>query len=212
MPRVSVLVADVVQSRDKPGLQRSLAKQLAEASNIHMRQKMIRLPYAVTAGDEFQVISRRVDIVPELILDLRRRLRPLHLRIGIGIGDLRGPIRAPVNRLNGAAFVLARQAIEAVKRGSVHRFPTLTAFRSTRKSFDRIANLIYGLNDTLLFDITDTQWRTMNVYFSEQRVDRTARKLKVDTSTASRNLKRSNYWQLASVASTMKWLIQEEWL
>ena len=166
----------------------------------------------MTAGDEFQVITRRIDAIPELILDLRRRFRPLDLRIGIGIGDVRGPIRAPVNRLNGTAFVLARQAIDGVKRGAVESFPTLTAFRSTRKSFDRIANLIYGLHDTLLCEVTDTQWRTMNVYFAQRRVDWTARKLKVDLSTASRNLKRSKYRQLASVATTMKWLIQEEWL
>ncbi|HEY6443585.1 MAG TPA: SatD family protein [Candidatus Acidoferrales bacterium] len=209
--KVSVLVADVVQSRNKPELQRTLTKQLDQAARDHLKQNIIRLPYAVTAGDEFQVIPRRIDAIPELILDLRRRFRPLDLRIGIGIGDVRGPIRAPVNRLNGTAFVLARQAIDGVKRGAVEGFPTLTAFRSTRKSFDRIANLIYGLHDTLLFEVTDTQWRTMNVYFAQQRVDWTARKLKVDISTASRNLKRSKYRQLASVANTMKWLIQEEW-
>ena len=209
---VSVLVADVVQSRAKPELQRTLTKQLDQAARDHLKQKIIRLPYAVTAGDEFQVIPRRIDAIPELILDLRRRFRPLDLRIGIGIGDVRGPIRAPVNRLNGTAFVLARQAIDGVKRGAVESFPTLTAFRSTRKSFDRIANLIYGLHDTLLCEVTDTQWRTMNVYFAQRRVDWTARKLKVDISTASRNLKRSKYRQLASVATTMKWLIQEEWL
>ena len=210
--KVGVLVADVIQSRDRPELQRILNKQLDRAARDHLKQKMIRLPYAVTAGDEFQVIARRLDAIPELILDLRRRFRPLDLRIGIGIGDIRGPIRAPVNRLNGTAFVLARQAIDGVKRGEVERFPTLTAFRSTRKAFDRIANVIYGLHDTLLFDVTDTQWRTMNVYFAQQRVDRTARKLKVDISTASRNLKRGRYRQLASVADTMKWVIQQEWL
>ncbi len=207
----SVLIADVIHSRREPRLRALLGERLARATKAHLREKRIRVPYSVTAGDEFQVVPFRIDAIPELILDLRRRLRPFSLRIGVGIGDIRGPIRTPVNRLGGGAFVFARRAIEEVKRGSLHRYRTLTAFRSARKSFDRIANLVYGLNDTLLLDVTDAQWRTMNVYFTKGRVDRTARSLHLDISTASRSLKRGGYWQLAEVAGTMKAILQDEW-
>lgn len=212
MPSVnSVLIADVVLSSQEPRLRAMLRENLHRATQAHLREKRIRLPYAVTAGDEFQVVPAGIEAIPELIFDLRRLLRPLGLRIGVGIGRIHGPIKAPVNHLEGEAFVFARQAIDAVKRESLHRYPTLTAFRSARKSFDRIANLVYGLNDTLLLDVTDAQWRTIDVYFGKLRVDRTARKLKVDISTSSRNLKRGNYWQLAEVAATMKTLLRDEW-
>jgi hypothetical protein len=207
----SVLIADVIHSRREPRLRAMLGAKLVRATNAHLRAKWIRVPYAVTAGDEFQVVLSRIDALPELILDLRRRLRPFSLRIGVGIGDIRGPIRTPVNRLGGGAFIFARQAIEDVKQNSLYRYRTLTAFRSARKSFDRIANLVYGLNDTLLLDVTDAQWRTMDVYFTKRRVDRTARSLHLDISTASRNLKRGSYWQLAEVAGTMKSILRDEW-
>ena len=71
--------------------------------------------------------------------------------------------------------------------------------------------LVYGLNDTLLLDVTDAQWRTMDVYFTKRRVDRTARSLHLDISTASRSLKRGSYWQLAEVAGTMKAILKDEW-
>jgi len=93
----------------------------------------------------------------------------------------------------------------------LHRYPALTAFRSTRKSFDRIANLVYGLHDTLLADVTEPQWRTIDAYLAQQSVDRAARKLHVDISTASRNLKRAKYWQLAEVAESMRAILQDEW-
>jgi hypothetical protein len=212
MPGVNgVLIADVVLSSREPRLRTVLRERLHRATQAHLREKRIRLPYAVTAGDEFQAVPSGIEAIPELIFDLRRLLRPLGLRIGVGIGRIRGPIKAPVNHLEGEAFVFARQAIDTVKRESLYRYPTLTAFRSARKSFDRIANLVYGLNDTLLLDVTDAQWRTIDVYFGKRRVDRTARKLKVDISTSSRNLKRGNYWQLAEVAATMKALLRDEW-
>ncbi len=207
--RLTVLIADVVHSRKRSRLRKTLHAKLRAAAAAHLRERWIRLPYAITAGDEFQVISSHIDAVPDLILDLRRRLRPLDLRIGIGIGRIRSPLRAPVNRLTGEAFFFAREAMDVIKSGSLHRYPVLTAFRSARKDFDRVANLVYGLQDTLLADVTDAQWRAIDGYLSKGRVDRTARALRVDVSTASRNLKRASYWQLAEVAATMKAIIRE---
>jgi hypothetical protein len=208
----SVLIADVIHSRRELRLRALLGEKLGRATAAHLREKWIRVPYSVTAGDEFQVVPSRIETIPELILDLRRRMRPFSLRVGVGIGDIRGPIRTPVNRLHGEAFIFARQAIDDVKEGALYRYRTLTAFCSARKSFDRIANLVYGLNDTLLLDITDAQWRTMDAYFKKGRVDRTARSLHLDISTASRSLKRGSYWQLAEVASTMKAVLRDEWM
>jgi SatD family (SatD) len=212
MPDVtSVLIADVILSSRQPRLRALLRERLRRASRTHLREGRIRLPYAVTAGDEFQVVPASIELIPELLFDLRRILCPLGLRIGVGIGRIQGPLKAPVNHMEGEAFVFARQAIDDVKHQSLHRFPTLTAFRSGRKTFDRLANLVYGLSDTLLLNVTAAQWRTIDVYFAKRRVDRTARALKVDTSTSSRNLKRGKYWQLAEAAETMKTILREAW-
>ena len=144
MVRVSsVLIADVMESRRESRLRALLSERLASATKAHIHEKRIRLPYAITAGDEFQVIPSRIAEVAALIFDLRRRLRPFSLRIGIGIGETAEPVRGPVNRLSGEAFVFAREAIDSVKNGSLHPYRTLTAFRTARKSFDRLANLVY---------------------------------------------------------------------
>jgi SatD family (SatD) len=202
-----VLVADVVESRSYAHLRASLNEKLRMASTVHMDDGLIRTPYAVTAGDEFQTIARRADSIPKLILDLRRRLQPLQLRIGVGIGAIPGPIRRPVNRVAGEAFEFARHAINQIKEA--RKYPTLTVFRSAVAEFDEMANLVYGLHDTLLRQITAKQWETIAAYMIKNRVDYTARALGIDTSTASRNLKRGYFWQLEQTASVMGNVIRQ---
>src|SRR5579862_835314 len=198
-----VLIADVIHSSRRKNLSALLADGMRRANRVHLHKKRIRVPYAVTAGDEFQTVVSSIEMVPDLIFDLRRRMRPLDLRIGIGIGTIQGRVRAPVNRLVGGAFANAREAIAEVKKGG-HAYPRLTAFRSSNESFDRITNLVYGLNDTLVLDMTEEQWRALNAYVESGSVEGAARKLRVSISTLSRNLKRSHFRQLAQTAETMK--------
>jgi hypothetical protein len=197
-----VLIADVVESRSHLHLRSSLSEKLRIASIAQLDDKLIRVPYAVTAGDEFQTIAPRVESIPKLLLDLRRRLQPLQLRIGIGIGSIPGPIRPPVNRLAGQAFEFARTAINQIKES--RKYPTLTAFRSSNSELDEIANLVYGLHDTLLRQITAKQWETIAIYLVKNRVDYTAKALSIDISTASRNLKRGYFWQIEHTTAVME--------
>lgn len=201
-----VLIADVVESRSRAHLRPSLNEKLRIASIAQMGDKLVRIPYAVTAGDEFQTIAARVASIPKLILDLRRHLHPFQLRIGIGIGAIQGPIRPPVNRIAGQAFEFARAAINEIKE--TRKYPTLTAFRSYRPDFDEISNLVYGLHDTLLRKITPKQWDTIATYLIKNRVDYTAKALAIDISTASRNLKRGHFWQIEHTAVVMEGVIR----
>jgi hypothetical protein len=202
-----VLIADVVASRSTLDLRSSLNAKLRIASIAQLEEKLIRVPYAVTAGDEFQVVAARLERIPKLILDLRRRMLPFRLRIGIGIGTVEGQIRKPVNRVAGEAFENARKAIIEIK--TTRKYPTLTLFHTNRESFDRVANLIYGLHDTLLRRTTTKQWETIAVYLIKNRVDYTAKALEIDRSTASRNLKRGFFWQMEDTVLVVEQFISE---
>ncbi len=193
----AVLIADVMGSRARRDLRGMLGKQLAAISRRHLRRKLIQLPYSITAGDEFQTVTRDLPSVPAIIQDLRSALRPLSLRIGVGFGSVSGRIQAPVNRLGGEAFLSARQAIENIKTGNLYKFKVLTAFVSRHEHFDRTINLIYGLHDTLVLRITARQWETIAEFRDKPTLEQTARSLHLDESTVSRNLKRGYYWQLS---------------
>ena len=204
----AVVLADVVRSSASSKLPAILQQKLRIATIAHLEEKRISLPYAVTAGDEFQTLSENIHEIPALIFDIRRRLHPLQLRIGVGIGRMLGRIRPPVNTLTGEPFRMARGAIEGIKNRRLHKYSALTAFRSTNERFDDLANLVYGLHDTLLQSVSVRQWDTISMYEPRWRVDLAAKALKIDVSTASRNLRRGHYWQIAETIETMTHVIQ----
>jgi hypothetical protein len=201
-----VIVADVVGSSRTRGLRSVLGTRLRLVTAAHLREKCIRLPYAVTAGDEFQTVAADLRQIPDLLFDLRRRMRPLHLRVGVGIGRISGPLRAPVNRLGGQAFEFARVAIAETKEGRLHS-AKITRFHSEHKQFDLVANLIYNLHDALVGQLSEKQWRTVDAYLVTGRVDLAAKALRVNASTASRNLSRSHLRQTLEMLESMKKII-----
>jgi hypothetical protein len=197
-----------MESSSRRDLRGLLGGKLAEASRKHLRRSLIQLPYSVTAGDEFQTVSRSLRAIPQVILELRAALQPMSLRIGIGFGRVTERIQAPVNRLGGEAFQFAREAIEGIKRKALFKFDVLTAFQTRDKAFDSTINLIYGLHDTLVLKITAKQWEAIQAFLDRPSVERTARRLKVGKSTISRSLKRGYYWQLSEAVEVVASLIE----
>ena len=205
----AVLIADVIGSSERGDLRGLLGQRLAMATRAHGKAKLVRLPYAITAGDEFQTILGSDARIPEVIIDLRTRLRPLQVRMGIGIGTVAGRIQAPVNRMGGEAFQLARRALERIKGSAGSKFEVLTSFESRDKTFDATANLIYALHDTLVLRITEKQWETIEVFRAKRRLEAAARELGLDNSTVSRNLKRGYFWQMEETIAGMQSVIEE---
>lgn len=204
----AVLIADVMASRARANVRALLGKKLEVASEKHLRQKLIRLPYSITAGDEFQTLTGALSSLPALLLDLRAAFRPFSLRVGVGIGDVADRIQPPVNRLTGEAFQMARWAIDNVKANGLFKFEILTAFASHDEAFDQTINLLYGLHDTLVSKITAKQWEAIRQFLNQPALEQSARRLKVDVSTVSRNLKRGYYWQLTETAKVAGSLIE----
>jgi hypothetical protein len=203
-----VLIADVLESRARANIRSLLGRKLAAVSKRHLRRNLIHLPYSVTAGDEFQTVTRDLPSIPAVILDLRRALRPLSLRIGVGFGRISDRIQPPVNRLGGEAFQRARGAIENIKTSRLFKFDVLTAFESRNAGFNSAINLIYGLHDTLVLKITEKQWETIEEFLDTPTLEQTAKRLKLDASTVSRNLKRGYYWQLSETVKVAGSLIE----
>ena len=203
----AVLIADVVGSSAQRNLRQSLAQMLSRASQAHLREDRILLPYTVTAGDEFQSITAQLSAIPRILLELRVMFQPLSLRIGVGIGQVADRIRPPVNQLSGEAFQFARSALDRVKSGGSFKFATLTSFVSSNAAFNDTVNLIYGLNDTLVLGITPKQWQTIAASLKSGSLERAAKNLRLDISTVSRNLKRGSYWQQTETVKAAESLI-----
>lgn len=180
---------------------------MRQISKLHIEQGWILSEYAVTAWDEFEAILTRPTNLPSVILDLRRYFHPFELWIGVGIGDVSEPYKKPVNVFaGGEAFERAREALNRLK-SKRSKTGGLTSLLTGNEMLDLIANTIYDLQDTLLQSISTRQWQTINIYMETNRQDLTAKKLKLNESTVSRNLRRGFWWQMQETRQTMEQLI-----
>ncbi|MDH3588653.1 MAG: SatD family protein [Gammaproteobacteria bacterium] len=198
--RKAALIADVRGSRKIEDFVSLRDRKLAWASSKHLSLGLIQAPYAVTVWDEFQTLTGRSRNIPRIIFDLRRLFQPLSLWIGVGIGEVTGLPAAAGGRplsdvAGGEAFLSARDAINLVKERRT-KYLRLTAFKSADLARDELLGHLYGLHDTLLMQITPTQWRTIDAVLETGQQDDAAEKLGLSASTVSRNLRRAHYWQM----------------
>lgn len=218
-----VITADIVQSRDITEFRKQRDRKLDPISKEHLRQGLILSHYAVTAWDEFEAILTEPGNIPQVILDLRRYFHPMELRIAIGIGEVSEPRRKPVNVFSGGeAFERAREAADHMKGGKGTKIRLLTRFSSGEEFFDRIANTMYNLHDTLMQSVTVRQWETINAQINASNQakklrkkrdaeivtqEKIARTLGRHPSTVSRNLERGFYWQMQETMVVMAEII-----
>jgi len=71
-----------------------------------------------------------------------------------------------------------------------------------------ITNTVYHLHDTFLQSISAKQWQTIKVQLEMNRQDLTARKLRWNESTVSRNLRRGFWWQIQETRQAMERVIE----
>ena len=204
---VAVITADITGSRNVPDFRKERDRKLRPLAKQHRADRLILSDYAVTAWDEFEGLVKPHS-VPTVLLDLRRHFYPLGLWIGVGLGTLSGPYRKPINIFGGGeAFERARTALTEIKEGR-YKSRRMTAFLSGNDEFDLIANTIYHLHDTLIQGISAKQWATINAQLSAKQQLKTAKRLGLDKSSVSRNLRRGFYSQIEETRTTMQSLLQ----
>lgn len=167
-------------------------------------------PYAMADDGEFITVTDNLEKLPWLLLDLRSRMQPFSLRIGVGIGEVSGPVAAPVNKWKGAAVRFARQALAGLKKARAGS--ALTAFGSENTDFDQTANLIYALNDTVVRKMSSRQWKAVAGRMERSHADEAGGAPGAGISAAMRKLKTDYYGQLAAAAYGAEQLIGERFL
>ncbi|MDR3749511.1 MAG: SatD family protein [Acidobacteriota bacterium] len=205
----AVITADVIDSRHIESFRHKRDAKLRPLSRLHLRDKLIVSEFAVTAWDEFQTVLSKPSAVPRVVLDLRRNFYPMQLWIALGLGKVSEPRKKPVNQFaGGEAFERARLGAERLKDDKAGKDRPLTWFISGDEVFDLIANTIYRLHDTLLQDVSPKQWETILAQTKMGSQELAAKKLAVNVSTVSRNLRRAHFWQMEETCKAVEKIIQ----
>jgi hypothetical protein len=178
----------------------ALDRGLGPLSRLHLAERLIIAPYAVSAEHEFQTVLTAPAHLPRVMWELRMAFHPMQPRVAVGLGELRSlPRRSgePIHEAgSGDAFDNARRAGERLRSRSGTKYPLLTVVCGVDPVLDAVLNGISRLHDTLLLQITPRQWQAILAVERKGRQDLAAAELGVDESTISRTLRRAHHWQL----------------
>ena len=97
-----------------------------------------------TAGDEFQVATRRGAVALDIAL---RFARTEEWSIGLGVGDVTLPLGDSVRAMTGSAFVNARDAVTAAKKRPARFALVADPGAVTIQSLDPLIRLLITLRD-----------------------------------------------------------------
>ncbi len=142
------------------------------------------VPLSITMGDEWQGLVQRVDDAYRVDLEVRRRLHPLRVRSGIGVGPVTTPVRERTALMDGPCFHRSRAALDQAKR---HRGSS-TLLRSGLEWLDDYVNAQERLILATVDDWTDTQFATALAFLDEGTETATAERLGVAQPTVHRSL------------------------
>ena len=180
-------------SRRRALTRENLQRMLGKASRAQQRELRWRIiPYNVTSDREFITVTANLQALPWILLDLRGRMQPFLLRVGVGIGELNGYLQQPARNLAGQCIAFARESLDSLKaehllvleshgsrtrerqdaRGNSRsgdlmsaRLP-LTRFRSINFDFDATVNEICRLQDSLIHKMRASEW---NAFVPDER-------------------------------------------
>ena len=159
-----------------------ILKRVSRAQQRELRWRIV--PYNVTSDGEFITATANLEGLPWILLDLRGRLQPFVLRIGVGIGELSGHFQQPAKNLTGECISFAGDALGSLRaehllalesrrirprerqdaRGNslsgdfVQARLPLTRFRTNNFDFDGAVNEICKLQDSLIHQMRASEW------------------------------------------------------
>ena len=195
--KFAALTADIIGSRKlkNQGFSRSQIEKAISQLNT-AREAFIVSKFCLLRGDEIQgvVFPPREAIV--MVRYLRFYLRPVQIRVGIGIGDITTEIdkNNPWN-MDGSSFHRAREALEEIK---LSRHPA-TFINSLEEDFDYNLNVILALMDVISNRWTDGQWEAIHAYEQMGTYQKASQILKVRPQNVAKRCQ-SAHWKVFSEA------------
>lgn len=194
MRKVTVVTADIIESRSAGNYKQFLRRKLNE-----LQHPALLSPFTLSRGDEIQGVLDGWLRAPEIVRRLRFACRPLELRIGIGIGIQKEPIEANPWEMNGPAFHRARVALDDAKS----KREASTNVRTGSPELDEIINCIWLLIDTRQRKWTNKQWEAVQAYEKYATYEEASKKLGISLQNVQKRCRAADWPQLKAAEKTL---------
>lgn len=180
-----------------------LKKQSIQSSVILKRKDLILTDITISRGDELQVVCKNIYEIPYILRCIRYYLRPLKIRVGVGIGGINTDLDEESSwNMNGEAFYNARQALEILSYDKEAK--NKTHFVTGNCEHDLILNTMYILMDTIMDKWTDAKWNATFLYDEYKKYENAAIKLGVSPEAVRKSCKRANWSSIANSEKNIK--------
>lgn len=148
-----VITGDVIASKTHNNFNELFADSI---KNIEYPDALIH-PFKIAKGDEMQAVFNSNLDIPVFLRSLRNNIRPLKIRIGIGVGNVDNEKEIVSWKSSGKAFNYSEKALEKIDQD--RKFKTM--IKSDSK-IDELINTIFLLLDTIEFNWSETEWNAVN--------------------------------------------------
>jgi len=148
-----VITGDVIASKKHKAFKELFANSIKK---IKYPDSLIH-PFKIAKGDELQAVFRSDLNIAVFLRRLRNYIRPLKIRIGIGLGSIDDDKIIPF-KSSGNAFKYSRDALEKIDQN--RKFKTM--FKSGLK-IDELTNTIFLLIDSIEFNWTKAEWAAVHI-------------------------------------------------
>jgi hypothetical protein len=152
---VVVIIADVRGSKKMANDERYEGQLFLKSAIIQINENFsdfIEAPFMITRGDEFQGVTKNMEVAFKIMLEFERLLFPLMLRYGIGKGEIQKMGSKIPIEMDGPAFHRANEAVNLAKKKKLF----LTC-KSDNASNDLLINNIF-----LLMNSIKSRWNQNN--------------------------------------------------
>lgn len=183
-----VVTADQRRSRIGPDLVPTTLDTLVQA----VGDAAVR-PLERTVGDEIQGVFTDPDPVLATVLLL---LRSASWHVGIGVGAVETPLPASIRSARGAAFIAAREAVEAARSGLHHvavRGGRYAATEAPDRSPAHFAESALVLIARIRSQRTDRGWEVTDMLDAGMSQGDTARALGVSPAAVSQRVRAAGW-------------------
>ncbi|MCU9533254.1 SatD family protein [Streptococcus sp. CSL10205-OR2] len=110
------IIGDIISSKSIKERSQAQKKLMTLIADINKKyEKVLKSPFTITTGDEFQALLLPNHHVFEMIDSISANFLPYHIRFGIGVGEMLTDINEKQSiGSDGPAYWYARQAIDYI--------------------------------------------------------------------------------------------------
>jgi hypothetical protein len=199
-----VITADIIESRKHSHETSQLNEKLCFAESPDTQ-----MPFTLLRGDEVQGVLKGFATFGHILRKLRFVCLPLHLRIGIGIGEIEisGNTQNLTNtwQLTGEAFYYARDALDETKKEK----KPVTVIRTGDGLADTIAQSVLTLLDILREEWTLKQWKAVMAYEEQRTYQRAAEVLNIPFQNVHKHCERAHWKEYRTAETALESYLSE---